>query len=273
MNEGVAQSLGAFETLTEGLDYAARGSTGLNFYSPRGKLETVLPYEELREVALETGRRLLKLGAERGDRVGIVAETTPDFMAVFFGCQYAGLVPCPLPYSMNLGGRDAYVSRLAGMLSSAAVKMVVAGNDLIEHVREAAAVSGARIVVTHDELKSISGREMDLCPFGADDVAYIQYSSGSTSQPKGVLVTQKAVTSNTRGILQHGLCLTPEDRASSWLPLYHDMGLVGFCLSPMMGQVQRRLPLNLVICAPASCLAHHHVSEPMFDRLFAELWI
>jgi fatty-acyl-CoA synthase len=73
--------------------------------------------------------------------------------------------------------------------------------------------------------------------FGADDVAYIQYSSGSTSDPKGVLINQRAIMANTLGILRHGLKITPQDRAFSWLPLYHDMGLVGFCLAPVMGQV------------------------------------
>ncbi len=72
---------------------------------------------------------------------------------------------------------------------------------------------------------------------GADEIAYIQYSSGSTSDPKGVLITQKAIVANTRGILRDGLRIRPDDRAFSWLPLYHDMGLVGFCLAPMMGQV------------------------------------
>src|SRR5439155_1261423 len=74
-------------------------------------------------------------------------------------------------------------------------------------------------------------------PFEVDDLAYIQYSSGSPSSPKGVLITQKAIVANTRGILRDGLKITNDDRAFSWLPLYHDMGLVGFCLSPMMGQV------------------------------------
>ena len=74
--------------------------------------------------------------------------------------------------------------------------------------------------------------------FGAAEEAYIQYSSGSTSNPKGVLISQKAIIANARGILREGLKLTPDDRAFSWLPLYHDMGLVGFCLSPMLGQVR-----------------------------------
>jgi fatty-acyl-CoA synthase len=62
--------------------------------------------------------------------VAVVAETGPEFMAVFFACQYAGLVPCPVPYSMHIGGRDAYVARIAGMLGSAQAAAVITPSDL-----------------------------------------------------------------------------------------------------------------------------------------------
>ncbi len=236
-NPGLRQVLGEFSTLTDGLDYAARGITGFNFYSPRGVLAHVLPYWELREFALSTGRRLINSGLKRGSRVAVVAETGPEFMAVFFGCQYAGLVPCPMPYTMHIGGREAYVERIAGMLRSAHASAAVTCGDLEDHVNAAAAAAGVDLVLTHEQLQALPEGDVELEPFRADEQAYIQYSSGSTSHPKGVLITQRAITANTRSILQHGLKIRPIDRAFSWLPLYHDMGLVGFCLSPMMGQV------------------------------------
>ncbi|HTN96985.1 MAG TPA: fatty acyl-AMP ligase, partial [Nordella sp.] len=233
----LAKVLGGFATLTAGLDYAARGVTGFNFYSSRGQLEHVLPYRELRIRALATARKLLSTGLKRGERVAVVAETSPDFMAVFFGCQYAGLVPCPMPYSMYIGGKDAYISRTAGMLTTARARAVILPSDLVSHVGEAARLADTTIVKTFEELAAMPESIEKLRPFEVDDVAYIQYSSGSTSSPKGVLITQKAVVANTRGILRDGLKITDEDRAFSWLPLYHDMGLVGLCLSPVMGQV------------------------------------
>jgi fatty-acyl-CoA synthase len=123
------------------------------------------------------------------------------------------------------------------MLRSADACAVVTTADLADSIREAAERTGARLVLTHEELRALPQSKQELQPFGADDVAYIQYSSGSTSQPKGVLITQKAICANTTGTLRHGLSVELGDRAFSWLPLYHDMGLVGFCLSPMMGQV------------------------------------
>ena len=125
VNRRLAQNLGGFGSLAEGLDYAAQGVTGFNFYSSRGSLQTVLPYAELRHRAISTARKLLSLGLKRGDRVAVVAETGPEFMAVFFGCQYAGLVPCPMPYTMYIGGKDSYVDRVAGMLAAARACTVV----------------------------------------------------------------------------------------------------------------------------------------------------
>ena len=254
-NRDLEQKLAGFKTIAEGLDYAARGLTGFNFYSAKGVLSHVLTYAELRSRALATARKLMSAGLKRGDRVAVIAETGPEFMAVFFGCQYAGLVPCPMPYTMYIGGRDAYVERVTGMLSAAAACAVVTSSDLEGHIRAGAAGAGVEKVLTHEALQGLPESLTKLEAFGPDDVAYIQYSSGSTSEPKGVLITQKAIMANTQGILRDGLRVTKSDRAFSWLPLYHDMGLVGFCLSPMMGQV-----------------AVDYISTPSFARRPA-LWL
>ncbi len=233
----LAQRLGDFETLTEGLDYAARGTTGCNFYAPRGHLETVLSYGELQARSHEAALRLSALGLDRGARIAILAETTPDFMAFFYGCQYAGLVPVPMPLSMNLGGHEAYVQRLRAMLNAAKVSAAIASDELISLLREAGTGVVAGMIGTPADFLALGTRGGELRPLNKDEPCYMQYSSGSTSLPRGVMVSQLAITSNARGIARDGLKLVPEDRATSWLPLYHDMGLVGFCISPMMSQV------------------------------------
>ncbi|MBP8924459.1 MAG: AMP-binding protein, partial [Pseudomonadales bacterium] len=86
-----------FSTLTEALDYASQGVTGANFYSGRGDLYATLPFADLRQQAITLARKFIALGLLKGDRVAMVAETHPDFLRVFFGCQYAGLVPVALP--------------------------------------------------------------------------------------------------------------------------------------------------------------------------------
>ena len=236
LNKNLPQRLADFSTLTEGLEYAAQGVTGFNFYSGRGVLEHVLSYADLRRRALVLARKLMSTGLQRLGRVAIVAETGPDFIITFFACQYAGLVPCPIPYSMYIGGREAYEQRIAGMLRAADAHAVVAPADQVDSIRVAAAIADVNLVLTHDELAAKPESISRLQGFGPSDVAYIQYSSGSTSAPKGVLITQSSIMANAHGILAFGNETKPTDRGCSWLPLYHDMGLVGFCISPMLSQ-------------------------------------
>jgi len=228
---------GEFETIVEGLDYAARGKTGCNFFSSRGELDQALAYRDLRDRAVDLARALDRTGVARGERVAIIAETSPDFLIFFFACQYAGLVPVPLPLSVNLGGREAYVARLRNMMMRADARLAVAGPDLVGYLEEAAKGLKVDFLGAPEEFYSLPSEGGDLRPLTSDEPCYIQYSSGSTSLPRGVLVTQRAITENTRAIGQHGLQVRPGDRSASWLPLYHDMGLVGFCLAPAMNQV------------------------------------
>ena len=229
--------IGEFDTLAEGLDWAGRCSTGFNFFSGRGQLVSSLSYSDLRERAHDLASRFASCGFRRGDRLAIVAETTPDFAVLFFACQFAGLIAVPLPLNLNVGGHHAYVARLRGMLNSAEPVAAIASTELVGALREAAAGSRVRMIGCPDEFYALPEGRTIPQPFGKDDPCYIQYSSGSTTEPKGVLVTQRAVTSNARAIGQFGLRFVPGDRAMSWLPLYHDMGLVGFCITPMLSQI------------------------------------
>ncbi|NQV19869.1 MAG: AMP-binding protein, partial [Rhodospirillales bacterium] len=117
-NSDLPFSVDSFDCLVDGLNYAAQGETGCNFYSARGELTETLTYRELREDAIELALRLVRFGLPRGARVAIVADTKSDFFRFFFGCQYAGLLPVPMPTPMTLGGRDAHISRLHMMMKS-----------------------------------------------------------------------------------------------------------------------------------------------------------
>ncbi len=236
VNTALPFRTGGFRTLVEGLDYAARGETGANFYNARGELERVLAYRELLERAADLAPRLLGLGLARLDRVAILAETSPEFLVAFMACQLAGLVPVPLPLALSLGTHRTHVERLRGMMESARARVAIASETYVGQLAEAAVGTLVTWIGSHGELAALPARG-EARPLGPDDPCYIQYSSGSTSFPRGVLVTQKAITANARAIAEHGLDLRPGDRCTSWLPLYHDMGLVGCCLTPILTQI------------------------------------
>ena len=226
-NRNLDLKVGEFDTLTDALDYAAQGETGFNFYSPRGELAEAVTYRELRTTALDLASRLVGAGFPRGMRFAILAETHSYFPSFFFACQYAGLIPVPLPLNIHMGGRDAYVARLRGMLRESGAGAVVAQTDMLEFLQAAAEGLGVRVGTPEDFL-ALPASTAPLRPFDSDGPCYIQYSSGSTSAPRGVFITQKAITSNARAIGRHGMKLVSGDRATSWLPLYHDMGWSGF---------------------------------------------
>jgi len=228
-----------FATLTEAIDYAATGETGLNFHDLRGGLLRAMPYAELRAAAAALAGRLLAAGLEAGDRVGLIADTTPEFVESFFACQYAGLVAVPLPLPAPLGGRAAYVEHIGRMLSAAAAAAVIAPAVYEGWVADAAVAAGGLRTLSLEALPAADGRA--LPKITPELTSYLQFSSGSTRNPAGVVVTHRALMANAQGFLRDGLDVRAEDRAVSWLPLYHDMGLIGFLLGPATAQMSADL--------------------------------
>jgi len=225
---------GDFPTLTEALDYAATGDTGFNYFDGKGRLATSLSYAELRTQSIDMAKRLVGF-APKDSRIGLAAVSTPDFAILFFACQYAGLVPAPLPLPVTLGGRSSYERQLERMADTGDFFALFAPASM-EPIMSSALNDTATPVLTFDDVNALPADD-NLRPFGADDLCYIQYSSGSTSSPKGILGTQSSVSANCHGITKYGLQVNETDRATSWLPLYHDMGLIGCMIAPMMAQL------------------------------------
>ena len=230
---GLAHRRGNFSTLTEALDYAATGNSGLNFYAADASLIAAVPYSRLRENALLLAGRLAAV-FPRLARIGIVAETSQDFMTAFMACQYAGLVPAPLTLPAAFGKRELYEMQISTTAKTADLAAVMAPDDLREVLTRALADQDIPVL-------ALSGSDLPrdavaTKPHGAGDPAYIQFSSGSTSAPKGIYATQASVSANCRAIVTEGLDIRKTDRSVSWLPLYHDMGLVGFFMAPLYSQ-------------------------------------
>jgi fatty-acyl-CoA synthase len=224
-----------FATLGEALDYAANGARGLNFHDPRGNLARPYPFRELRDDALAAAYCLIAWGVQPGDRVALVAETSPEFAALFFGAVYAGAWPVPLPLPTSFGGRDAYVDQLSVQLRSCDPKLLLYPPE----IDAMGAAAAAAIPVPGENWGDFLAHPAAPCPLPAartDETAYLQYSSGSTRFPHGVAVTHAALLNNLAAH-SHGMEVVETDRCVSWLPWYHDMGLVGCLLSPVANQV------------------------------------
>jgi fatty-acyl-CoA synthase len=156
---------------------------------------------------------------------------------MFFACQYAGLVPVPVSASAFMSGRQAYVAQLKALLRVCRASVAMAPSEFYPFLAEAAEGLNIPHVGMLEAFERLPESQEGLRPSEPHDVAYFQYTSGSTLFPRGVVITQKAVLANLNEIIIHGLKLRPGDRAFSWLPFYHDMGLVGFVLGPMVSQI------------------------------------
>lgn len=224
-----------FATLCEALDYAAGGTRGLNFHDPRGNLVRAYSFSELRRDALAAAARLLARGIRPGARIAMLAETGPDFAAAFFGAVYAGIWPVPLPLPTSFGGKEAYIDQLAVQLGSSDPDLLLYPEEL-ETMAVAAAEARGVAPLSYEALGEDEVAPTQLPDPDPDAIAYLQYSSGSTRFPHGVAITHRALLSN---LAAHsiGMNVQTGDRCISWLPWYHDMGLVGCLLSPVANQV------------------------------------
>ncbi|WP_240726414.1 fatty acyl-AMP ligase [Escherichia sp. E4702] len=226
-----------FPTLVDALDYAALGSAGMSFYDRRCQLEEKLEYQTL-NVRAETGaKRLLSLNLKKGDRVALIAETSSGFVEAFFACQYAGLVAVPLAIPMGVGQRDSWSTKLQGLLASCQPAAIITGDEWLPLVNAATHDNPKLHVLSHAWFKALPEADVALQRPVPDDIAYLQYTSGSTRFPRGVIITHREVMANLRAISHDGIKLRPGDRCVSWLPFYHDMGLVGFLLTPVATQL------------------------------------
>ncbi len=223
-----------FETLCDALDYAATCETGFNYFDGKAVLKQALSYTELRERAVELAKRLVPF-AEKNSRIGLAAVSTPEFAVMFMACQYAGLVPAPLPLPVTLGGRGSYERQLQRMADTGDFHALFCPSSM-EPIMSSALNDQAIPVMTFEEVNELPKGD-EIRPFGKDDLCYIQYSSGSSSSPKGIIGTQSSVSANCHGITKYGMDINETDRGTSWLPLYHDMGLIGFMLAPLMSQL------------------------------------
>jgi len=222
-------------TFVAALESAARSRWGLSFLDAQER-ETSLSFAEMYESARTAAGGLREMGVARGDRVAIVLPTGPDFMDAFFGTVLAGAVPVPLYPPVRLGRMDEFHRRTARMLEVCGARVVLSDARISRLL--GVAVTQARPPLG---LQRVCHGSPFVDRATADGLLVIQFSSGTTVDPKAVALTHANVLANIAAIET----IVPGDDAQagvSWLPLYHDMGLIG-CL---LLAVYRPGPLTLI---------------------------
>ncbi|MFT5585332.1 MAG: fatty-acyl-CoA synthase [Cognaticolwellia sp.] len=222
------------QTLCEVLLYTRSGghNATLRFLDRHGR-----PNEQdwagTRERALAVSGQLIALGIEHGERVVLVYATEPDFFAAFFGCMLAGAVPCPVYPPVRLGRMDEYHQRTARMVELAGARLMLASGRIKRVL--GGVVERVRPELGCRTLEELPGGAPQSRTVGLDDLAMLQFSSGTTVEPKPVALSHGAVMAQTRALLDHLLEHADGVPATGvcWLPLYHDMGLIG-CVFPSL---------------------------------------
>ena len=230
--------LPVYRNLLEAIDDGRGRARGYTFVGTDGQ-DRFLSFDALRSEASRRAGILRGLGLKKGDRLAMVIPEGVDFVPTFFGAVWAGVVPVPLYPPLALGKLDSYLDALTRILRHAEPTYLCTSAPL-RHILWSVVpkVPSLRGVVTTKDLIGEGGGEEPPAEVAEDDPVFLQFTSGSTSAPKGVIVSQANLQTNCWSIMQEGLRSDAEvDVGVSWLPLYHDMGLIGFVIAPMFHKV------------------------------------
>ena len=185
-----------------------------------------ITYGQLLATASNVAAGLVTAGLRRNETVAIMLPTSPQFFYAFFGVMLAGGIAVPIYPPARPDKIEEYVRRQVGILRNAEVRFLISFED-VKRVSELLRLNlpGMLGVTTVEDLAA-SGARLQPGAIEAAEAAFIQYTSGSTGDPKGVVLTQANLLANIRGI-GWAVNVQPTDIVVSWLPLYHDMGLIG----------------------------------------------
>lgn len=203
------------------------------------------PYSELAEQAGAVAAFLIEQGAAPGDVVSLLLSEVEDFVPAFLGAMLAGLTPSPIASPLTFQGVGQYATHVTELVRTARPDLLLADAELVEVAAQAAAVAGRGRAVALPPLAALPAAP--LLRRAEPELALLQFTSGSSGVPKGVKVSPENLSGNVSAILGW-LGITPEDSCSSWLPMYHDMGLVGTFLSSVVAQIDLWLltPLEFI---------------------------
>ncbi|MDF2704691.1 MAG: AMP-dependent synthetase and ligase [Nonomuraea muscovyensis] len=192
-------------------------------------------YADLASLSLRVAAGLAEMAVPRGSVVSIVQQSSPRFVATLFGAMVAGCVPSPVAPPLTFQDPEAYAAHVRGLLGSAAPHLVVADEDLVETLQPIARTSGVAPRLVGVEGLLAAGPDEPRARAPRAELALLQFTSGSSGAARGIRVPYGSLEANIDAI-RGWLRMTPDDPTASWLPVHHDMGLIGCLLTPVVNQ-------------------------------------
>lgn len=230
----------AGQTLVTALARLPRGEArGFRFIG-RDRTERYYPYQELEAEAYRRAAFLAAMGLQKGDRVALVLQEPHEFVLSLLGGIVGGFVPVPIFPRASFKNVDSYVDTLAHIVELSGSRVLLcmeANREIVERLM-------GRVACLEKIAQVESGFEGTPPAFvpptvTPDDICFLQFTSGSTNKPKGVMVTHGNLVANASAFLgPSGLNRNEQDVGVSWLPLFHDMGLIGFVLGTLVCDLQ-----------------------------------
>jgi fatty-acyl-CoA synthase len=231
-------------TLPSRIERASTRPTGITFVN--GDAQTRLTWAQLHDEARAMAAAMQARGVSPGDHVALLGPTTRELVTAIQAGWLAGAAVVVLPLPMRLGSIEEFVAHTRARIASADITLLVVDPDLAPFIEPA---PGDPRTVLLSDLTGFRADSYEQAKIGADDLAVLQFTSGSTSDPKGVMLPHRTILANLDGAAAAARLDPDEDVCVSWLPLYHDMGLVGMLTLPMITGTE------LVLAAPQDFLA------------------
>ncbi|HAV42764.1 TPA: acyl-CoA synthetase [bacterium] len=218
-------------TIPEALkSLAEENRRGFSFLCEDGR-EYFFSFAEIYERSRQRASALKERGFVKGDRIALILPESEDFIFTFYGAILAGIIPVPL-YPPLRPGITAYLETIRHIIQVSQANAIITVPP-IKHL--VLAGIGVKEIITSKELDKIkdSFHNSSLMNHSSlDDVALLQFTSGSIAFPKGVMITHRNIASNVNCFMEEGIEVEEGDIGVSWLPLYHDMGLIGCVVGP-----------------------------------------
>jgi len=218
-----------------------------------------LSFGSLRSQAVAVAAGLTRRGVKPGDAVAIMLPTGAEFFAAFYGALYAQAIPVPLYPPARPSQIETHVHRVTGILANCGARVLLTF-DRARTLGHLMGSLGTRLETVAVIAETVEPRAIWPVPsIKPGDIAFLQYTSGSTGQPKGVMLTHENLLSNLHA-MQRATGVSNADRFVSWLPLYHDMGLIGACFGALV------CGFSLILMSPFTFLSRPERWLRMIDR-------